>query len=684
MRQNIIESTNSITKFLDNEIDLKNKSIEIVQENKEKKMATKKIKCELTDFNTYLFHEGKNYNSYAFMGSHMVTEKRKKGVRFSVWAPNAKSVYVVGDFSAFEVREEYKMEKITDMGIWTLFIPNLNEGTLYKYSIENIYGQHTYKADPYAFKSELRPNTASVVIDEKKDKYKWNDRSWMAKRRSYNMYQSPINIYEMHLGSWKRKNGEFLTYRELAEELPKYLKDMSYTHVELMPLMEHPLDASWGYQTTGYYSVTSRYGDINDLKYLIDELHRAEIGVILDWVPSHFCKDIHGLYRFDGTPTYEYQEEWKSENKGWGTCNFDLGRPEVKSFLISNAVYWLKEFHIDGLRVDAVSNILYLSYGRNDGEWIPNIHGGDGNLEAIEFIKNLNTVIRQDFYNVMMIAEESTSWPKISKPIEEGGLGFNFKWNMGWMNDTLKYIDIDPIYRKYHHNKMNFSMMYNYNENFILPISHDEVVHGKCSLVNKMWGDIWNKFAGLRLYSAYMIGHPGKKLLFMGSEFGQFIEWREYESLEWFLIDDFENHKKTQDYFKSLNKFYKDNKALWELDYDYNGFEWIDADDNDSSIFSFIRRGKNDNEILIFVLNFTPVVRYDFRLGVPYMGEYKEIFNTDRVEFGGSGQVMNDTLIAEEVGINNRPYSIKIKVPPMAATVLSINKLNNHKLMGGI
>lgn len=679
MRQNILESDDKTSKSSENEVSLKNKSIEAIQEKKEKKVATKKVKCGITDFNTYLFHEGKNYNSYAFMGSHMVTEKRKKGVRFSVWAPNAKSVYVVGDFSSFEIREENKMEKVTEMGIWSLFIPNLNEGTLYKYSIENIYGEHTYKADPFAFKSEIRPNTASVVVDEKKDKYRWNDRSWMTKRRRYNMYESPINIYEMHLGSWKRKNGEFLTYKELADELPKYLKDMSYTHVELMPLMEHPLDASWGYQTTGYYSATTRYGNASDLKYLIDELHKVGVGVILDWVPGHFCKDIHGLYRFDGTPTYEYQEEWKAENKGWGTCNFDLGRPEVKSFLISNAVYWLKEFHIDGLRVDAVSNILYLNYGRNDGEWVPNIYGENGNLEAIEFIKTLNGLIRDDFYNVMMIAEEATSWPKISKPIEDDGLGFSFKWNMGWMNDTLKYIEMDPIYRKYHHNKMNFSMMYNYNENFILPISHDEVVHGKNSLINKMWGDTWNKFAGLRLYTAYMIGHPGKKLLFMGSEFGQFIEWREYEELEWFLIDKFENHKKTQRYFKSLNKFYKDNKALWELDYDYKGFEWIDADNNNASVFSFIRKAKDESEILIFILNFTPVVRYDFRLGVPYKGEYTEVFNTDGVEFGGSGQVMNDTLIAEDIEMNNRPYSIKIKVPPMAATVLSISNINNHK-----
>ena len=678
MRGNVLESRDEIYDINNNDLNSISSKVEVIQDKTEKR-ATKKPKCELTEFNTYLFHEGKNYNSYAFMGSHIVTEKRKKGVRFSVWAPNAKNVYVVGDFSNFEIREEYRMEKVTEMGIWSLFIPDLKEDTLYKYSIENIYGVHTYKADPYAFKSEVRPNTASVIIDEKKNKYKWNDRSWMAKRRKYNMYESPINIYEMHLGSWKTKNGKFLTYEELAEELPKYLKEMSYTHVELMPLTEYPLDASWGYQTTGYYSLTSRYGDELGFKHLIDELHKEGIGVILDWVPGHFCKDIHGLYRFDGTPTYEYQEGWKAENKGWGTCNFDLGRPEVKSFLISNAVYWLKEFHIDGLRVDAVTNMLYLNYGRKDGEWVRNRYGGDGNLEAIDFIKTLNTVISENFHNVMMIAEESTSWPKISKPIEEGGLGFNFKWNMGWMNDTLSYVEKDPVYRKYDHYKMNFSMMYHYSENFILPISHDEVVHGKKSLINKMWGDTWNKFAGLRAYSAYMIGHPGKKLLFMGCEFGQFIEWREYEQLEWFLIDKFENHKKTQNYFKALNRFYKEHKALWELDYDPNGIEWIDADDRDNSIYSFIRKGRNEEDLLIFIYNFTPVVRYDFRVGVPYLKEYVEVFNTDAIEFGGSGQVMTETLVAEKIEMNNKPYSIKIKVPPMAATVIAIKNIDKHK-----
>lgn len=639
-----------------------------------KSIAKKKLKCEITDMNTYLFHEGKNYYSYAFMGAHVVSEKRKKGVRFTTWAPNAKNVYVVGDFSDFEVRDEYKMEKVTSMGIWSLFIPSIEPGVKYKYSIETLQGEQKYKADPYAFSSELRPNTASIVLD--KNKYKWNDRSWMMKRKRFNMYESPINIYEIHLGSWKTKNGQHLTYRELAAELPKYVNKMGYTHVEIMPIMEYPLDASWGYQIIGYYSVTSRHGSVEDFKYLIDELHKAGVGVILDWVPGHFCKDAHGLYMFDGSPTYEYEEGWKSDNKGWGTNNFDLGRPEVKSFLISNAVYWIKEFHIDGIRVDAVSNILYLNYGREPGEWIPNTFGGNGNLEGIQFIKDLNTVVKDEAPTVMMIAEESTSWPKISGTIKDDGLGFDFKWNMGWMHDTLDYIKEDPITRKYHHDKMTFSMMYNYSEKFILPISHDEVVHGKKSLVDKMWGDYWNKFAGLRLYAANMIGHPSKKLLFMGSEFGQFIEWREYEELEWNLISDFEMHKKTQDYFISLNMFYKSHNALWEKDYDENGFQWIDADNIDRSTFSFIRRGKKEIDTLVFICNYTPVVQYDFRVGVPYLGEYKESFNTDNIDFGGSGQINEEKLVSEEIPFNNQPYSLMLKVPPMAAIILKINHIN--------
>ncbi|MDU7365523.1 1,4-alpha-glucan branching protein GlgB [Clostridium sp.] len=639
------------------------------------KVAKDKVKNgQLIDIDIDLFHKGKNYSSYRFMGAHLVTEKRKRGIRFTTWAPNASKIYVVGDFCDFKPEDEFKMEKVNKRGVWSIFIPGLKEGTKYKYFIINKNSSNgVYKADPYAMFSELRPNTASIITDE--CKFRWSDKRWTNKREKTDILKSPVNIYEMHLGSWKTKEGEFLTYKELCDELPKYLTEMGYTHVEFMPLIEHPLDASWGYQGTGYYSVTSRYGNPEGLKELINVLHKNNIGVILDWVPGHFCKDEHGLYHFDGSPTYEYQEGWKAENKGWGTANFDLGRPEVKSFLISNALFWLREFHIDGLRVDAVSNMLYLNYGRNDGEWKPNKFGGDGCLEGIEFIKELNKAVFSEFKNVLMIAEESTSWAGVCKPIEDGGLGFNFKWNMGWMNDTLRYVEIDPIYRKHHHNNMNFSMMYNYSENFILPISHDEVVHGKKSLIDKMWGDYWNKFAGLRLYLAYMMGHPGKKLTFMGYEFAQFIEWREYEQLEWKLIENFEMHKVTQDYCKTLNRFYKEHNALWELDYDTNGFEWIDADNANQSIFTFIRKGNKTKDALIFVCNFTPVVYHDFRIGVPYNAEYSEIFNSDKREFGGSNQLNEDVILSEKIEYHNKPYSIVLKVPPMAVSILSIKEL---------
>lgn len=625
-----------------------------------------------------LFHEGRNFKSYSFMGAHCISENRRRGVRFTTWAPKASEVYVVGDFCEFKPLEEYKMEKVSKSGLWSLFIPGIKAGTRYKYFIVNKdSGNKNYKADPYAMFSELRPNTASIVIEE--SKFRWSDKKWLNKREKENIYKSPVNIYEMHLGSWKRNDGELYTYKELCNVLPEYLVDMGYTHVEFMPLTEHPLDASWGYQGTGYYSVTSRYGNPKELKELINVLHKNNIGVILDWVPGHFCKDAHGLYMFDGSPTYEYEEGWKADNKGWGTSNFDLGRPEVKSFLISNALFWFREFHIDGLRVDAVSNMIYLNYGRQEGEWKPNRFGGDGCLEGIEFLKELNTAVFAEFKNIFMIAEESTSWPNVCKPIEDGGLGFNFKWNMGWMNDTLEYVEMDPIYRKYHHNKMTFSMMYNYSENFILPISHDEVVHGKKSLLDKMWGDYWNKFAGLRLYLAYMMGHPGKKLTFMGYEFGQFIEWREYEELEWKLIDNFEMHKKTQVFAKELNKFYKENKALWELDYDVSGFEWIDADNSAQSIFTFVRKSSDIEDTLIFVCNFTPVVYHDFRVGVPYKGEYTEIFNTDRDIYGGSNQINAEVITSDDIKYHNKPYSISIKVPPMATSIFKITKLNEKE-----
>lgn len=619
-----------------------------------------------------LFLEGKEHSAYKFMGAHFVTENRKRGVRFTTWAPSSSKIYVIGDFNNWELKEEYSMEKINERGIWSLFLPKLEEGINYKFAVVNECGNNTvYKADPYAFKSELRPNTASVLTKIKS--FRWGDKRWLNKREKEGLDNKPMNIYELHLGSWKRKNGEFMTYEEISHILPEYIKEMGYTHVEFMPINEHPLDASWGYQGVGYYSVTSRYGDLNGLKALINKLHKNNIGVLLDWVPSHFCKDEHGLFMFDGSPTYEYGAWWKANNEGWGTCNFDLGRPEVKSFLFSNAMYWINEFHIDGLRVDAVSNMLYLDYGREYGEWEPNIYGGNGNLEAIAFLKELNTIIKNEGKGAITIAEEATSWEGITKPVKEGGLGFDYKWNMGWMNDTLSYIELDPIYRKYHHNKMNFSMMYNYSEKFILPISHDEVVHGKKSLINKMWGDDWKKYAGLRLYASFMMGHPGKKLMFMGCEFGQFVEWREWEELQWNVIEEFDIHRKTKEYFKVLNHFYLDNSSLWSLDYEEKGFKWIDADNSEQGVFSFMRIGKNKKEKLIFICNFTPEVYYDFKVGVPKLGEYVEVFNSDALEFGGAGNIMGDSILkAREESFKDFDYSISVKVPPLGTLVLKV------------
>ena len=636
------------------------------------KGKSKKVSKDESLLSFDLFLEGKEHSAYKFMGAHFITENRKRGVRFTTWAPRASKIYVIGDFNNWELKEEYSMKKINERGIWSLFLPKLEEGIKYKFAVVNECGNNTvYKADPYAFKSELRPNTASVLTKIKS--FRWGDKRWLNKREKEGLDNKPMNIYELHLGSWKRKDGEFMTYEEISEVLVEYVKEMGYTHVEFMPINEHPLDASWGYQGVGYYSVTSRYGDLNGLKALINKLHKNNIGVLLDWVPSHFCKDEHGLFMFDGSPTYEYGAWWKANNEGWGTCNFDLGRPEVKSFLFSNAMYWINEFHIDGLRVDAVSNMLYLDYGREYGEWEPNIYGGNGNLEAIAFLKELNTIIKKEGKGAITVAEESTSWEGITKPVEEDGLGFDYKWNMGWMNDTLSYIELDPIYRKYHHNKMNFSMMYNYSEKFILPISHDEVVHGKKSLINKMWGDDWKKYAALRLYASFMMGHPGKKLMFMGCEFGQFVEWREWEELQWNVIEEFDIHKKTQEYFKALNHFYLENSSLWSLDYEEEGFKWIDADNSEESVLSFIRIGKNKKEKLIFICNFTPEVYYDFKVGVPELGEYVEVFNSDSLEFGGAGNIMGDSILkATEESFKDFDYSISVKVPPLGTLVLKV------------
>ena len=630
---------------------------------------------EITSFNEYLFHQGKNYSAYNILGSHVVIRNNVKGVQFATWAPRASEVYVVGDFNDFNVNDAYKLEKISENGIWSGFFTQPKEGDKYKYCVVDSKGNSgEYKSDPYAIFSELRPNNASIIYAPKD--FTWNDKKWIENRNKINVLEQPLNIYEIHLGSWRRnQDGDFLSYEEISEILPEYLKDMGYSHVEIMPLVEHPLDASWGYQGTGYYSPTSRYGNPEGLKLLIDKLHEENIGVIMDWVPGHFCKDAHGLYKFDGTATYEYQEEWRAENKGWGTCNFDLGRAEVQSYLISNALYWFREFHVDGLRVDAVSSILYLDYSREPGEWKPNKYGGNGNLEAIDFLKQLNQAVFAEYPTALMIAEESTAWPNITKPPMEDGLGFNLKWNMGWMNDTLEYVKIDPSYRKNNHRNITFAMMYNYAENYVLPLSHDEVVHGKKSLIEKMWGDEWNKFAGLRAFMGYMMGHPGKKLTFMGCEFAQGIEWREYEQLEWNLIEALEINEKTQLFFKDLNKLYLDNKAFWELDHDHLGFNWIEADNSDQSILVFTRRSRKDDETLIFIVNFTSIVYYDYQIGVPFLGEYEELFNTDDSKYGGSGQIMDTPLFAERAPFQNQPYSVKIKVPPMATLVLKVKDI---------
>ncbi|EIW15806.1 1,4-alpha-glucan branching protein GlgB [Pelosinus fermentans] len=614
----------------------------------------------------YLFHEGSNFRSYQLLGAHVLTENGKQGVRFAVWAPNAQGVRVVGDFNAWQ-GEGHKMNRVGESGVWLLFIPDLMAGDIYKYEIQTAGGQTLMKADPYAFYAQLRPETASVVYNL--NSYQWKDTKCQS-RKSKPVNQQPLLIYEVHLGSWRRgADNAVLTYRELAELLPQYASAMGYTHIEIMPVAEHPFDGSWGYQATGYYAITSRYGTPEDFMYLVDVCHEYEIGVIVDWVPGHFCKDDHGLRQFDGTALYEYADAQRAENKGWGTANFDLGRTEVLSFLISNAVFWLDVYHIDGIRVDAVSNILYLNYGREAGDWTPNQYGGDGNLEGAAFLRKLNEVVFAQRPNVLMMAEESTSWPMVSWPTYSGGLGFNFKWNMGWMNDMLRYMEIDPVHRKWNHHLLTFSFMYAFSENFILPLSHDEVVHGKKSMLNKMPGDYWQKFANLRAFYGYWMAHPGKKLLFMGSEFGQFIEWQDHESLDWHLVES-PMHEKLQEYCRRLNHFYKKERSLWVVDGNWQGFEWIDCSDYTQSVICFMRKTANPEETLLVVCNFTPNVHQAYRIGVPAEGSYLEIFNSDWEEFGGSGQKNTGVLAAEETAWHNHSHSLAITLPPLATIYL--------------
>ncbi|ACB84158.1 1,4-alpha-glucan branching protein GlgB [Natranaerobius thermophilus JW/NM-WN-LF] len=623
----------------------------------------------ITEFETHLFHEGTYFESYRKFGAHLSNEKGTVGTRFTVWAPNAKKIEIVGSFNDWH-GEQYAMNKITTSGIWSLFIPEVTEGELYKYKIyPEGGGEPLLKADPYAFYSEKRPKSASIVYSL--EGYNWGDREWQRKKRRENILKKPVSIYEVHLGSWKKtEDGDFLSYRELAHDLVDYVKEMGYTHIELLPVVEHPFDRSWGYQATGYFSVTSRYGTPKDFMYFVDRCHQEGIGVILDWNPCHFCRDGHGLRLFDGAPVFEYQDPHRAENTEWDTNNFDLGKPEVISFLVSNAFFWFDLFHIDGLRVDAVSSILYMDYGKEDGEeWLPNKYGGRENLEGLNFLRTLNEAVFERFPNVMMVAEESTSWPLVSKPTYSGGLGFNFKWNMGWMNDMLEYMKKDPIHRKHHHQNITFSFLYAFSENFVLPLSHDEVVHSKRSLLNKMPGDYWQKFANLRVLLGYQMGHPGKKLLFMGGELGQFDEWKDLEQLDWNLLQ-FEFHWKMRQYCRQLNQLYTTEPALYEQDHTSKGFEWIDPHDHSQSIISFIRWGYNFQDHLIIVCNFTPQVYHGYRIGVPKDVSYKEIFNSDAEEYGGSGILNSDELQPHEVEWHHRPYSIELNIPPLATFIL--------------
>ncbi|MBS4173068.1 1,4-alpha-glucan branching protein GlgB [Bacillus sp. FJAT-49736] len=618
-----------------------------------------------TELDIYLFHEGTLQEGYKIFGAHMTSREGIKGVHFLVWAPNALAVSVVGDFNQWD-GSRHKMERIEQTGTWSLFIPMLGEGDLYKYEMLTPSGEKIMKADPYAFYSEKRPHTASIIYSL--IKYAWCDQKWMEKRKRNEVYIKPMLIYEVHLGSWRKKaDGSFYTYRELADSLLDHVIQCGFTHIEIMPIMEHPYDRSWGYQVTGYYSVTSRYGTPEDFMYFVDRCHQRNIGVILDWVPVHFCKDAHGLGRFDGTPLYESYDSRKAERPNWGTYNFDFEKPEVHSYLLSSIMFWLDVYHVDGFRIDAVSSMIYLNHD-NHITGLRNKYGGEENLEAIQFLKALNEVVFQKHPGIVMMAEEATAYPLVSHPTNLGGLGFNYKWNMGWTNDVLRYMQLDMNERKYHHELLTFSMLYAFSENFVLPFSHDELVYGKRSLLNKMPGDYSRKFANLRLLYGYYMTHPGKKLLFMGSEFAQFDEWKDLMELDWNLLE-YDSHLQFYHYCISFHHFYKKMSSLWRLDHVQEGFEWVDPNNSTQSIIIFIRKGKRKGDYCIVVCNFSNASYKEYRIGVPSFGSYLEVWNSDDTSFGGDGQCNDKPIQAEKIPFHNQPCSMEITVPSLGIAI---------------
>ncbi len=627
-----------------------------------RKLNNLKVDTEL-----YHFRTGKNYDCWKFLGSHLCEVGDQPGALFRVWAPRAKAMSVVGDFNSW-TPGAHPMHHLSKTGVWECFIPGLAHFDIYKYCVTTPDDNLVFKADPYAFHAETRPSNCSKLYEL--EGYDWQDEQWERNKQRSNLLNKPLNIYELHFGSWRvHPDGNLYSYRDMAHELIPYIQEMGYTHIELMPITEYPFDGSWGYQVTGYFAPTSRYGTPHDFMYFIDQCHKAQIGVIIDWVPAHFPKDEFGLYRFDGTPCYEDQNPRRAEHHEWGTMVFDFGRTEVQCFLISSALFWLDMYHIDGLRFDAVASMLYLDYNREDGAWEANVHGGNGNLEAMDFLRKINTAAFKRHPGVLMIAEESTAWPLVTAPVHDGGLGFNFKWNMGWMNDMLSYMSTDSIFRSSIHQRLTFSFFYAFSENYVLPISHDEVVHGKCSLISKMPGLYHDKFAQMRVFMGYMIAHPGKKLMFMGQEFGQFSEWSEAKELDWMLLE-YETHRQLHAFTKALNHFYLEHAALWELDNTWDGFQWIVPDDYNQNIIAFIRRDKAGNRLII-LCNFSPVQREDYRFGVPESGSYRLLFSSDMAEFGGH-DFCNATVRSRKGEMHGFAQSIGVTIPPLSFSVYSV------------